>query len=190
MEKIMQVVSDYYKINPEELLSYDKNTLLARQIAIYLSRTITGESFLEIGHKFGSRDHAVIMYACEKIKQEMLLDKKIAATIETLKEMVIKPLQVEKNIMDNEKFWSQFLEQIQKEVSDQDFNSFFKDIELKERTDSTILIEFPNNFTKEWINNNHEGIFARIASLISGTTLNVKTLIRKRKKPYVKTITL
>ena len=88
--------------------------------------------------------------------------------------------------MDNERFWSQLLEQVQNEVSERDFKSFFKDIELKERTDSSILIEFPNSFIKEWIRDNHADIFPRIASLINDTPLTVKTLISKKKKPYVK----
>ncbi|MCD6430820.1 MAG: chromosomal replication initiator protein DnaA [Deltaproteobacteria bacterium] len=88
--------------------------------------------------------------------------------------------------MDDKRFWSQILEQIQNEVSDRDFKSFFKDIELKERTDNGILIEFPNSFVKEWIRDNHADIFPRIASLINTTPLTVKTLISKKKKPFIK----
>ena len=88
--------------------------------------------------------------------------------------------------MDDKRFWSQILDQIQNEVSDRDFKSFFKDIKLKERTDSIISIEFPNRFVKEWIRDNHADTFSRIAYSISGTQLTVKTLISKKKKPYLK----
>ena len=88
--------------------------------------------------------------------------------------------------MDDKRFWSQILEQIQNEVGDRDFNSFFKDIELKERTDSSIAIEFPNRFVKEWVRDNHADTFSRIAYSINGTQLIVKTLISKKKKPYLK----
>ncbi len=90
--------------------------------------------------------------------------------------------------MSNERFWSQILEKIQAEVSDRDFNSFFKEIELKERKDNHILIEFPNSFIKEWVRDNHADIFPRIASLISDTPLTVKSLTSKKKKPFVKKI--
>lgn len=88
--------------------------------------------------------------------------------------------------MDNEKFWSKIFEEIQNEVSDRDFNSFFKEIELKERTDNSILIEFPNSFIKDWVRDNHPDIFPRVASSINETPLTVKTLISKKKKPFLK----
>ncbi len=88
--------------------------------------------------------------------------------------------------MDDKKFWSKILERIQNEVSDRDFKSFFKDIELKERLDNSILIEFPNSFVKEWIRDNHADIFPRIASSINSAPLTVKTLISKKKKPFIK----
>ncbi len=88
--------------------------------------------------------------------------------------------------MDDKRFWSQILEKIQNEVSDRDFKSFFKDIELKKRGDNSILIEFPNSFVKEWVKDNHADIFPRIASSINTTPLTVKTLISKKKKPIVK----
>jgi len=88
--------------------------------------------------------------------------------------------------MDDKKFWSKILERIQNEVSDRDFKSFFKDIELKERLDNSILIEFPNSFVKEWIRDNHADIFPRIASSINSAPLTVKTVISKKKKPFIK----
>ena len=88
--------------------------------------------------------------------------------------------------MDDKKFWSQILKEIQNEVSDRDFKSFFKDIELKERTDDNILIEFPNRFIKQWVRDNHADIFPRIASSVNQTQLTVKTLISRKKKPYLK----
>lgn len=90
--------------------------------------------------------------------------------------------------MDNERFWSQILEKIQNEVSDRDFNSFFKEIELKERTDNNIIIEFPNSFVKEWIRDNHADIFPRIASLINKSPVMVKTVISnsRKKTPFIK----
>ncbi|MEA3347485.1 MAG: chromosomal replication initiator protein DnaA [Pseudomonadota bacterium] len=88
--------------------------------------------------------------------------------------------------MDDKKFWSQILEEVQNEVSDRDFKSFFKDIELKERTDNNILIEFPNRFVKQWVKDNHADIFPRIASSVNQTPLTVKTLISRKRKPGLK----
>ena len=96
MEEIMQAVSDYYKIGLEELLSHNKKTVLAGQVAMYLSKTITGESFLEVAHKFG-KDHVTVIYACRKIERQILLDKKLATTIEILKEeLCVKNVEIKK----------------------------------------------------------------------------------------------
>ncbi len=58
---------------------------------MYLSRTITEESYPEIGNKFGGKDYATVMYACSKIEKNIALDKKIAAVVETLKERITSP---------------------------------------------------------------------------------------------------
>ena len=38
---------------------------------MYLSRTLTEESFPKLGLEFGGKDHATIIHAVEKIKNEM-----------------------------------------------------------------------------------------------------------------------
>ena len=90
--------------------------------------------------------------------------------------------------MDDKKFWSQILKQIQNEVDNRDFNTFFKDIELIGITDNTISIEFPNRFVQEWVRDNHAKTFSKTASDISGSQFTIKTSISKHKKiPHVKT---
>ncbi len=92
VEEVIKTVADHYKIATEDILSRKTTEaiVLPRQIAMYLSRTITGKSFSEIGDKFGGKDHATIMYACKKIGKELVFDKKMAATIETLKNRIAK----------------------------------------------------------------------------------------------------
>ncbi len=88
--------------------------------------------------------------------------------------------------MDDKKFWSQILESIQNEVGNRDFNSFFKDIELREITDNSISIVFPNRFIKDWINDNHPKIFSKIANSIKDSKFSLKTSISKKQKPTIK----
>lgn len=45
----------------------------ARDVAMYLSRTITNESLYQIGQFFGGRDHTTVLHACRKTK-ELLRD--------------------------------------------------------------------------------------------------------------------
>ena len=92
VEEVIKTVADHYKIATEDILSRKRTEeiVLPRQIAMYLSRTITGKSFSEIGKNFGGKDHAVVMYVCKKIKKELALNKKLAETVEIMKEKIIK----------------------------------------------------------------------------------------------------
>jgi chromosomal replication initiator protein len=44
----------------------------ARQIGMYVMRELTGFSYPQIAKEFGGRDHTTVMYAVEKIKQQMV----------------------------------------------------------------------------------------------------------------------
>ena len=72
LDEIKQEVANYFNIDKEELdtkrRTQDINT--PRQIAIYLTRTLTDYSLPMIGKFFGGRDHSTIIYAYEKIKKE------------------------------------------------------------------------------------------------------------------------
>jgi chromosomal replication initiator protein len=41
---------------------------------MYLSRTLTKGSLMEIGEAFGGRDHGTVIHACKKIVGQMELD--------------------------------------------------------------------------------------------------------------------
>ena len=46
----------------------------ARQVAMYLARELTGESYQEIGQAFGGRDHGTVMHACRTTEKRMQED--------------------------------------------------------------------------------------------------------------------
>jgi chromosomal replication initiator protein len=60
----------------------DKQTILARQIAMYLLRQETDCSFAQIGQELGGRDHSTVIHACERVSTELssnhILKTKIA----------------------------------------------------------------------------------------------------------------
>jgi len=89
-EDIIKSVAGHFKISTKDILSRKKtrNIVFPRQVAMYLARTITDESFPEIGEKFGGKDHATVMHACKKITREIELNQKTANLIESLKESI------------------------------------------------------------------------------------------------------
>lgn len=65
-----------------------KEIVLARQIAMYLSKEMTKSSLKTIGLHFGGRDHSTVIHACSSIEQSKISDKAIADLIETLKSKI------------------------------------------------------------------------------------------------------
>ncbi|GHT59248.1 chromosomal replication initiator protein DnaA [Endomicrobiia bacterium] len=77
IENIQKVVADDFNIDVRDMKSKRRTDAIAfpRQIAMYLSRTLTDEfSTNAIGNAFGGRDHSTVMHACNKIKEKMNSD--------------------------------------------------------------------------------------------------------------------
>ncbi len=85
--KIQKAVADYYKITIEDLKSKKRtaNINYPRQVAIYLCRTYTDESFPKIGLEFGNRDHSTIMHACDKIEKDLKVNNQLKEIIKEIK---------------------------------------------------------------------------------------------------------
>jgi chromosomal replication initiator protein len=73
VEQIQTVITEFYSLPGDAMRSKRRTAALAhpRQIAMYLAREMTGLSLIEIGRKFGGRDHTTVIHACEKIRQDM-----------------------------------------------------------------------------------------------------------------------
>ena len=86
VSRIQKIVADYFKVSIEDLKSKKRNADIAfpRQIAMYLCRKLTEESFPKIGIEFGGKDHSTVMHSCEKIELEIKTNKQFAETIEKL----------------------------------------------------------------------------------------------------------
>lgn len=75
IEKIIAEVAKTYNVSEDEILSNRKTAslVLARQVAMYISRKTTDLSFKQIGEHFG-KDHTTVLYNVNKI-EEFLKDK-------------------------------------------------------------------------------------------------------------------
>jgi len=69
VDKIQNIVSNYYNISLSEMLSQRRSRPLARprQIAMYLAKKMTTRSLPEIGRRFANRDHTTVIHAVKTI---------------------------------------------------------------------------------------------------------------------------
>lgn len=73
LDDILATVADFYHMHPTDIKgpSRTKDVAHARQMAIYMLRTLTEGSFPKLGEFLGGRKHTTILYAYEKIKDEI-----------------------------------------------------------------------------------------------------------------------
>ena len=87
VHRIQRVVCDYFKVNIDDIKGKKRNQTInyPRQVAIYLCRKLTTESFPKIGTYFGGRDHSTIISAYQKIEDELEKNEQLKQIIEELK---------------------------------------------------------------------------------------------------------
>jgi chromosomal replication initiator protein len=90
IEDIQRVVARHYNVSRQELVSNRRTRVIVkpRQIAMYLSKTLTPRSFPEIGRRFGGRDHTTVLHAVRKIEELISEDTKLSHEIELLKRLI------------------------------------------------------------------------------------------------------
>ena len=88
IETIQKKVVDYYHLRMADMLSRRRpaNIAFPRQVAMYLSRTLTEHSLQEIGNAFGGRDHGTVIHACKTVENMMDQDNSIKYAVEYLNE--------------------------------------------------------------------------------------------------------
>ena len=88
VHRIQKVVAEYFQISVEDIRSKKRSSNIAfpRQIAMYLCRKLTSESFPKIGTEFGGKDHSTVMHSVEKIENEIKVNPDLANIIEKIKE--------------------------------------------------------------------------------------------------------
>ena len=90
-EMIMQTVCDYYSVTLGELVgpTRKREITVPRQVAIYLTREMTGMSLPQIGEVFGGRDHTTIMHSCKVMENAISRDSSMKNLVNTVKNRVL-----------------------------------------------------------------------------------------------------
>ena len=90
VELVQKTVSKYYKIKESTIKGKKRSRSIAfpRQIAMYLCRELTEDSFPEIGAKFGGKDHTTVMYAYRKIVEQAKKDEVLSNELKELENIL------------------------------------------------------------------------------------------------------
>ena len=90
VDKIIQIVAEYFNHKAYDITGTKRtqSIVLARQIAMYISRKITRLSTTQIGKYFGDKEHGTVMHATKKIEDLITKDTKIKKDIEILIENI------------------------------------------------------------------------------------------------------
>ncbi|MEK9901344.1 MAG: helix-turn-helix domain-containing protein [Rhodospirillaceae bacterium] len=85
---IQSVVGHRFGVSVPEIRSASRTAkvALARHVAIWLGRALTGASYPELGQRTGGRDHSSAMHACRRIAALIGTDPAIRETVLSLRD--------------------------------------------------------------------------------------------------------
>jgi chromosomal replication initiator protein len=86
IDAIQKKVAEHFDIRLADMTSRRRpqNVAFPRQVAMYLSRTLTDQSLVDIGESFGGRDHGTVMHACKLIESKMGKDQRLRQSVSYL----------------------------------------------------------------------------------------------------------
>ena len=90
LDLIQKVVADYFSVTVSDFKTKNRTRAISypRQLAMYLSRSLTDHSLPDIGLFYGGRDHTTVMHACDKINKELASKENTRKVLEKLTVMI------------------------------------------------------------------------------------------------------
>lgn len=89
--KVQKTVCEYFNISKDLFLSSSRKRPIvqARQIAMYMSRTLVGCSLSMIGSELGGKDHATVLHACNTVSDLMATDKSFKQYVSDIEKLLV-----------------------------------------------------------------------------------------------------
>lgn len=86
IDAIQKEVAAHFDLRILDLKAKRRNRAVAwpRQIAMYLSRSMTEHSLPEIGEYFGGRDHTTVLHAYDKINKDLKINSQLKSLLDQL----------------------------------------------------------------------------------------------------------
>lgn len=80
---IIEETARYYSLTGEDLRGQrrSKNTAMARQVSMYLIRSLTNLSLVDIGKEYGDRNHSTVLSSIRKVEDLLKTDPDMAGTV-------------------------------------------------------------------------------------------------------------
>jgi chromosomal replication initiator protein len=90
IDYITKVVCNYYSVEENKVREKNrrKEVVLARQLAMYLSKQMTKSSLKTIGLHFGGRDHSTVIHAYNSIEDLITSDVSVKEAVENIKSKI------------------------------------------------------------------------------------------------------
>lgn len=91
VEYIQSVVAKYYNLSQNDFKIKRRSGDIAypRQIAMYLCKQLTTSTLVEIGKQFGGRDHTTVLYACNRIDEEIAINPNTKMIVDNIKKIIL-----------------------------------------------------------------------------------------------------
>ena len=91
IDKVQKVVCEYFNITRDTLLSKTRKRQIvqARQIAMYMSRSLINCSLSTIGAEIGGKDHATVPHACTTVADLMSTDKTFKQYVTDIEKLLV-----------------------------------------------------------------------------------------------------
>ncbi|MDR1033282.1 MAG: chromosomal replication initiator protein DnaA [Bifidobacteriaceae bacterium] len=90
VDKIVATVAHFFSIPEQEIYGKSRSApvVLARQVSMYLARTLTPLSLPKLGGLFGGKDHSTVLNAQKKIEEKIKFDKEVNRSVKTLTKQI------------------------------------------------------------------------------------------------------
>jgi chromosomal replication initiator protein len=90
VKRIATAVAKFFGLKPAALsqATRRRQVSLARSIAVYLCRQLTGQSLQAIGQQFGGRDHSTVLHSIRTIEERMESDEELRRAVSSIKQQL------------------------------------------------------------------------------------------------------
>ena len=91
IDTVRNAVCNYYNMKPETLVtrSRKREIVVARQVAMYLTKKHTSMALAGIGSLLGRYDHATVLHACKTIEGQIQVDKELQKSLAEIEKLLV-----------------------------------------------------------------------------------------------------